>query len=110
MILVDASISFPSGLNIAWQNKSLGTIQMPSINITGDVGGNFSVDAMFNVADVDHLTDFTKVGFDQLCSFSSCLTRFIQELVTSESFEWQISGENLTGEQFTGMARASLVG
>lgn len=69
-MIVDASISFPSGLNIAWQNKSLGSIQMPDINITGDVGGNFSVDTTFNVADVDHLTDFTKAGYSQTFSFT----------------------------------------
>ncbi|KAH8979124.1 hypothetical protein EDB92DRAFT_1821158 [Lactarius akahatsu] len=76
----DAEISFGTGLTIAWSGQPLGSIKMPNINITGDVGAQFEVEATFEIADVGHLTDFTKV------------------LLTQESFDWVISGENLSGE------------
>ncbi|KAI0063538.1 hypothetical protein BV25DRAFT_1915044 [Artomyces pyxidatus] len=74
----DALISFGAGLTIAWSGQPLGSIKMPDIRITGDVGGQFEVEATFNIADANHLADFTKT------------------LLTEESFEWVISGENLT--------------
>ncbi|KAI9442265.1 hypothetical protein H4582DRAFT_1809416 [Lactarius indigo] len=75
----DAGISFGAGLTIAWSGQPLGSIRMPKINITGDVGAQFEVEATFEIADVGHLTEFTKV------------------LLTQESFDWVISGENLSG-------------
>ncbi|TFK44582.1 hypothetical protein BDQ12DRAFT_661303 [Crucibulum laeve] len=74
----DAKIAFPSGLTVTWAGKALGSIKMDDVQITGDVGGSIDVDSAFQVADVDHLTDFTKV------------------LLTDEFFDWEISGENLT--------------
>ncbi|KAI0298570.1 hypothetical protein BC826DRAFT_1096594 [Russula brevipes] len=74
----DAEISFGTGLTIAWAGHALGTIKMPNINITGDAGAQFEVEAAFEIADVGHLTEFTKV------------------LLTQESFDWVISGENLS--------------
>lgn len=76
--VVDAVISFPNGLDIAWNNGTLGSIKMPDINVTGDVGANFQVTTDFSIADVNHLTDFTKV------------------LLTAETFDWEISGSNLS--------------
>ncbi|KAH9083581.1 hypothetical protein EDB83DRAFT_2511885 [Lactarius deliciosus] len=74
----DAEISFGTGLTIAWSGQPLGRIKMPNINITGDVGAQFEIEATFDIADVGHLTEFTKV------------------LLTQESFDWVISGENLS--------------
>ncbi|EJD03283.1 uncharacterized protein FOMMEDRAFT_168292 [Fomitiporia mediterranea MF3/22] len=74
----DAKISFGSGLTISWSGKPLGTLKMPDVNLAADEGAQLDLTADFTVADVDHLTDFTKV------------------LVTEESFQWDISGENLT--------------
>ncbi|KAI0035854.1 hypothetical protein K488DRAFT_76325 [Vararia minispora EC-137] len=74
----DAVISFPAGLTISWNGQALGTIKMPDVNVTGDVGAQFQVQTDFSIADVSHLTDFTRT------------------LLTTESFEWQISGENLS--------------
>ena len=53
-------------------------MKMPDVSLTGDVGASLDLEAEFSVADVDYLTEFTKV------------------LLTEESFEWDISGENLT--------------
>ncbi|TFK54041.1 hypothetical protein OE88DRAFT_1732763 [Heliocybe sulcata] len=74
----DANIAFGSGLTISWAGKALGSIKMPDVKLTGDVGAQLNLDATFEVADVDHLTNFTTV------------------LLTEESFEWEIAGENLT--------------
>jgi hypothetical protein len=35
---------------------------MPDIKITADVGVQFEMEANFEIADVDHLTEFTKVS------------------------------------------------
>jgi hypothetical protein len=60
--VVDAEISFGTGLTIAWAGHALGNIKMPNINITGDAGAQFEVEATFEIADVGHLTEFTKVS------------------------------------------------
>lgn len=59
---VDADISFGSGLIIAWSGQPLGNINMQDIKITGDVGAQFEMEANFEIADVGHLTEFTKVS------------------------------------------------
>ncbi|KAH9485291.1 hypothetical protein JR316_0002199 [Psilocybe cubensis] len=74
----DAVISFPSGLTISWLGKPIGKVSMNDITVTGDVGGIIDTETTFTVVDVDHLTDFTKA------------------LLTTESFDWEISGDNLT--------------
>ncbi|KAL1743139.1 hypothetical protein HDZ31DRAFT_83635 [Schizophyllum fasciatum] len=74
---IDAVIAFTNGLSVKWDGKELGSIKMDNISITGDVGGDINVTSAFNVADMDHLTDFTKT------------------LITEESFEWEISGDGL---------------
>ena len=76
---VDAKIAFPEGLTIEWNGAALGRIAMPDVDVVGDVGASFEVDATFSVADVGHLADFTKA------------------LLTEESFDWVISGSNLSG-------------
>lgn len=74
----DAEIVFEKGLTISWAGKPLGHIAMPPVQLVGDVGATLDLTATFQVADVGHLTDFTKT------------------LLTQESFEWEIAGENLT--------------
>lgn len=74
----DAEISFNGGLSISFNNQVLGTLQMPNIQVVGDVGAQLNVSATFNVADVDRLTNFTRV------------------LLTQEEFVWDISADNLT--------------
>lgn len=74
----DASIAFPSGLDVSWAGQPLGNIKMSDVNVLGDVGATLNIDTSFEVADISHLTDFTKT------------------LLTQESFDWEISGKNLT--------------
>lgn len=79
---VDATISFGNGLSVAWNGRVLGTMRMDDVNVVGDVGATLNVQTTFEVADVNVLTSFTKV------------------LLNEESFQWEIFGENLTGECF----------
>ncbi|KAI0821788.1 hypothetical protein BC628DRAFT_1341231 [Trametes gibbosa] len=81
----DAKITFPAGLTIEWAGAPIGSIKMPDINIASDVGATFEIDAIFDVADVDHLTNFTKV------------------MLTEQSFDWVISGSNLSGISVPGI-------
>ncbi|KAG6878541.1 hypothetical protein C0993_004439 [Termitomyces sp. T159_Od127] len=74
----DAVISFPSGLTVSWAGKPLGNIKLGDVKVTGNVGGTIDATSSFEVADVAHLTDFTKT------------------LLTEESFEWQISAQNVS--------------
>ncbi|TFK75313.1 hypothetical protein BDN72DRAFT_885777, partial [Pluteus cervinus] len=89
----DAVISFPSGLTVEWAGKPLGNIKMNDIQVVADVGAKFTATSSFVVADVAHLTDFTKA------------------LLTEEEFEWMISGDNLTvtalGIQVPGISLSS---
>ncbi|ESK92921.1 hypothetical protein Moror_8994 [Moniliophthora roreri MCA 2997] len=74
----DAKIAFPTGLTVSWAGKSIGTIQMNDVDVVGDIGAEIDLESKFQVADVDHIAQFTKT------------------LLTEESFEWEISGDNLT--------------
>lgn len=47
---------------ISWQGKQLGKIKMQDISIVGDVGASLDYRSDFEATDVDHLTEFTKVG------------------------------------------------
>lgn len=89
----DAVISFPSGLTVNWSGRALGRIKMGDVKVTGDVGGAIDAASSFEVADVSHLTDFTRT------------------LLTEEYFNWDISGENLTisalGIHVSGIALSS---
>ena len=84
--IVDAKISFGTGLTISWNGQALGSIKMPEVQLTADEGAQLNITADFSVSDVGHLTNFTRV------------------LLTEESFEWEIAGDNLTisalGERF----------
>ncbi|KAF9529294.1 hypothetical protein CPB83DRAFT_790385 [Crepidotus variabilis] len=74
----DATISFPQGLTINWNGKPIGRVAMSDVQVVGDVGAKLDVESQFEVADVGYLAEFTKT------------------LLTEESFEWEIYGQNLT--------------
>ncbi|WFD32817.1 hypothetical protein MSPP1_003868 [Malassezia sp. CBS 17886] len=73
----DATITFPEGLQLAWDGRVLGQIAMPPTQLKADEGAQLDLLADFAVADVGALTAFTKF------------------LVTQPSFVWSISGRNL---------------
>ncbi|KAF9562767.1 hypothetical protein CPC08DRAFT_361960 [Agrocybe pediades] len=85
----NAKISFPSGLTISWGGKVIGRIGMSDISVVGDVGADIDAELRFEVLDVAQLTEFTKA------------------LLTEETFDWDISGDNLTGISVTGVAFSS---
>ncbi|KAH0589321.1 hypothetical protein H2248_005083 [Termitomyces sp. 'cryptogamus'] len=74
----DAIISFPSGLTVSWDGQPLGNIKIDDIKVIGDVGGTIDATSSFEVANIAHLTDFTKT------------------MLTNESFEWEISAQNVS--------------
>ncbi|WFC96530.1 hypothetical protein MBRA1_003191 [Malassezia brasiliensis] len=73
----DAVIKFTQGLQVTWNNRVLGQIAMPNIQLAADEGAQMDLEADFAVADTDALTEFTKF------------------LVTQPSFVWEINGEGL---------------
>jgi hypothetical protein len=77
---VDATISFGNGLAVSWNGQALGTMHIDDVSVVGDIGATLNVQTTFEVADVNVLASFTKV------------------LLNEESFQWEISGENLTGK------------
>ncbi|KAJ3850500.1 hypothetical protein EV368DRAFT_84496 [Lentinula lateritia] len=89
----DATIAFSQGLTVEWSGKILGTLQMDNITVVGGQGAQLNANSVFQVVDIDALTDFTKA------------------LLTEESFEWVISGDNLTvtalGIEVTGISLTS---
>ncbi|KAK0556496.1 hypothetical protein OC844_005834 [Tilletia horrida] len=74
----DADISFPEGLTVIWEGRTLGQIGLPSIAVVGDVGGSLNQNANFRVTDQGAIADFAKV------------------LLTTESFVWQIQAQNVS--------------
>ncbi|KAL9935874.1 hypothetical protein V8E36_005451 [Tilletia maclaganii] len=72
----DAEISFPAGLTVEWEGRSLGSISLPAISVVGDEGGSLNQDATFTVTDQGAIGDFATV------------------LLTQESFVWTIKAEN----------------
>lgn len=59
--LVNAVISFPSGLTVAWEGQPLGSLQMNDVHVVGNVGASIDTNSLFTVVNVTHLTDFTQV-------------------------------------------------
>ncbi|KAL0956087.1 hypothetical protein HGRIS_002255 [Hohenbuehelia grisea] len=74
----DAVISFGQGLTVTWNGKAIGNIKLGNVTVVGDVGADLDAETNFEVTDLAAITDFTKV------------------LLTEESFDWEIAGENLT--------------
>jgi hypothetical protein len=60
----DAKISFPQGLIVSWAGSPLGSLNLPDVDVVGDIGAQINAESTFAVADVAHLTDFTKVRAD----------------------------------------------
>ena len=55
-------IKFTNGLAIKWNGKALGTMQMPDVQLAGDVGATLNVEGNFQVADVNALEAFSEVS------------------------------------------------
>ncbi|KAI8378360.1 hypothetical protein BD560DRAFT_348571 [Blakeslea trispora] len=75
---MDAAISFPTPLNIAWQGKSIGTVTMSPIQAKADVGASFDVQGTFTVANSEDMATFSAY------------------LINNESFEWEITSADVS--------------
>ncbi|KAG1742190.1 hypothetical protein EDB19DRAFT_1702736 [Suillus lakei] len=85
----DATITFNNGLTVSWGGQPIGVMKMDPVNVVGDVGATLNVQTTFEVANADYLANFTKV------------------MLNDESFEWDISADNLTGIEVTGISLPS---
>ncbi|KAG2078952.1 hypothetical protein BDR04DRAFT_1124058 [Suillus decipiens] len=85
----DAIITFNNGLTVSWDGQPIGVMKMDPVNVVGDVGATLNVQTTFEVANADYLANFTKV------------------MLNDESFEWDISGDNLTGIEVSGISLPS---
>jgi hypothetical protein len=47
---------------VNWAGQTLGHITMDPLKVAADTGATLDTTSTFTVADVDHLTAFTKVG------------------------------------------------
>jgi len=61
LLIVNAKIDFPAGLDVAWQGNTFGNVKIDAVQVTGDVGATLDNDSTFNVIDLGTLTEFTKV-------------------------------------------------
>lgn len=61
LLVVDAKLSFPSGLYVGWSGKRLGTLNLGTLQITADIGADINDESQFQILDVTLLTEFVKV-------------------------------------------------
>ncbi|KAG1896026.1 uncharacterized protein F5891DRAFT_1165745 [Suillus fuscotomentosus] len=87
----DATITFNNGLTVSWGGQLIGMMKMDPVNVVGDVGATLDMQTTFEVANTAYLANFTKV------------------MLNSELFEWDISGDNLTGIEVSGISLPSKV-
>lgn len=71
---VDAKISFNQGLTVVWAGKPIGNMKLTDVDVVGDVGAVLDVETTFDVTDVDHITEFTKVDIRFERTFERPLT------------------------------------
>ncbi|KAI9255982.1 hypothetical protein BY458DRAFT_558480 [Sporodiniella umbellata] len=87
---MDADISFPAPLSVAWQGTKLGTVSMPVIQAKAGVGASFDVKGQFTIADQD------------------AMARFSTFLINKDSFQWEITAGDVSvsalGFTFTGIS------
>ncbi|CAG8506355.1 4832_t:CDS:2 [Paraglomus brasilianum] len=77
-----ATISFPSGVTVKFQNATLGQLLLPPVSTQPDVGATIDQDAQFKITDVEAFTQFS--GF----------------MLKSEQFTWDLSADDVVVEAF----------
>ena len=88
---------FSDGLDIAWNNQTLGKMMMPNVSLVGDVGATLNIeDATFEVSNSDVLEKFTEVRpFELRWQARRPNDLPMQVLLNEESFDWEISGGSI---------------
>ncbi|KAI8375941.1 uncharacterized protein BYT42DRAFT_645619 [Radiomyces spectabilis] len=56
---MDAAISFPQPLTVAWQGKELGKVTMPTIQAKADAGAQFNVSGDFTISNQNDMAEFS---------------------------------------------------
>jgi len=77
-----ATISFPSGVTVKFQNATLGQLLLPPVSVQSDAGAAIDQDAQFKITDVEAFTQFS--GF----------------MLKSEEFTWDLSADDVVVEAF----------
>uniref|UniRef100_A0A1D1Y3R8 30S ribosomal protein S2 n=1 Tax=Anthurium amnicola TaxID=1678845 RepID=A0A1D1Y3R8_9ARAE len=77
-----ATISFPSGVTVKFQNTTLGQLLLPPVSVQSDAGATINQDAQFKITDVEAFTQFS--GF----------------MLKSEQFTWDLSADDVVVEAF----------
>ncbi|CAG8474891.1 9702_t:CDS:2 [Paraglomus occultum] len=77
-----ATISFPSGVTVKFQNTTLGKLLLPPIDVQPGAGATIEQDAKFTITDVDAFTQFA--GF----------------MLKSKEFTWDLSADDLNVQSF----------
>jgi hypothetical protein len=92
---LDAAISFPVPLNVAWKGTKLGEVQMPTIQSKADVGANFDVTGTFTIVSGDGMA------------------KFAAYMINNQDFVWDISTNgvavNALGFTFTNVSMVKAV-
>jgi hypothetical protein len=92
---MNAAISFPTPLNVAWQGKTLGTVTMPTINAQAGVGASFDVTGQFSIANQDDMATFAAY------------------LINNDDFVWDITTKDVSvtalGFTFTNISMEKFV-
>ncbi|KAG0746078.1 hypothetical protein G6F33_006884 [Rhizopus arrhizus] len=75
---MDATISFPKPLTVAWRGLTLGTVTMSNIQAKANAGASFDVQGTFTVANADHMATFAAF------------------MINNENFEWEITSDSVS--------------
>lgn len=73
-----ATMTAAGGLTVFWNGAPLGQITLPPLELAGDVGATLDLEAQMQIADIGHLTNFTRY------------------LLTEPSFTWTVEAQNLS--------------
>ncbi|KAF9164889.1 hypothetical protein BGX21_011130 [Mortierella sp. AD011] len=75
---LDAQIQFPNSVTVSYNGKAIGTMSMPTIDVTSNQGATLNLaNVPFTVTDIDAFTDFTVYALN------------------NDKFDWSISSTGL---------------
>ncbi|KAI8975148.1 hypothetical protein BDF20DRAFT_822209 [Mycotypha africana] len=75
---MDATIMFPTPLNVAWEGMTLGQVSMPDINSKAGVGASFDVTGKFTIKNTDDMASFATF------------------MINNGAFEWEITTQDVS--------------
>jgi hypothetical protein len=64
-------------LTVTWSGSPIGSLKMGDVKVIGDIGADINMQSIFEITDVNHLTEFTKVTWIAIVVWeTSCSTIF----------------------------------